>query len=89
MFAKKMKADIEYNMIEPNVYESTFHLGFAPAMKFPLRFDQPYEHKSPTGDKVVSVAEYRPGFDDIIAKTKVMKSFPTQFIPFSRADMKG
>ncbi|CAG5102125.1 Oidioi.mRNA.OKI2018_I69.chr1.g154.t1.cds [Oikopleura dioica] len=70
MFAKKMKCDIEYNKIEPNVYQSTFYLTIGPPMKFPLRFDQPYQHKSPTGDQVVSVAEFRPGFNDIIAKTK-------------------
>jgi len=69
MFAKKMKADVEYKLVKPSVYEATFYLSFAPPMKFPMRFDQPYQYKSPAGSRVQSVAKYRSMLDDIFVNT--------------------
>jgi len=77
MFAKKMKADVEYKLVKPSVYEATFYLSFAPPMKFPMRFDQPYQYKSPAGSKVQSVAEYRKILDDIFVNTKGGNEGPT------------
>jgi len=77
MFAKKMKADVEYKLVKPSVYEATFYLSFAPPMKFPMRFDQPYQYKSPAGSKVQSVAKYRSMLDDIFVNTKGGKEGPT------------
>ena len=71
MFAKKMKADVEYKLVKPSVYEATFYLSFAPPMKFPMRFDEPYHYKSPAGSKVQSEAKYRSMLDDIFVNTKV------------------
>jgi len=71
MLAKKMKADVEYKLVKPSVYEATFYLNFAPPMKFPMRFDQPYQYKSPAGSEVQSVAKYRSMLDDIFVNTKV------------------
>ena len=73
MLAKKMKADVEYKLVKPSVYEATFYLSLVPPMKFPMRFDQPYQYKSPAGSEVQSVAKYRSMLDDIFVKTKVKK----------------
>ena len=72
-FAKTLKADVEYSLIAPNVYESifVFKSSFVPKMRFPMRLDQPYQHKSPSGDNVQSVAKYRQELDDIFVSTKV------------------
>jgi len=77
MFAKKMKADVEYKLVKPSVYEATFYLSFAPPMKFPMRFDKPYQYKSPAGSKVQSVAQYRKMRDDIFVNTKGGNEGPT------------
>ena len=71
MFAKEMSADLEYEMVDVNVFQSSFHIPWMPPLKYPLRLDKPYEHDSPTGDPVISEARYRPELNDIFVETKV------------------
>lgn len=73
MFAKKMTADLEYTLVDLNVYTTTFYVSWMPPLKYPMRLDQPYEHKSPSGDPVTSVAQFRPEFDDIFVNTQVLQ----------------
>jgi len=56
MFAKKMTADLEYEMVNENEFTSTFYVSWMPPLKYPLRLDVPYEHDNPTGVPVVSEA---------------------------------
>lgn len=70
IFAKKMKADIEYEMVAKNVFRTTFYVSWMPPLKYPLRLDMPYEHENPTGDAVVSEARFRVEFNDIFVVTK-------------------
>jgi len=70
MFAKKMTADLEYEMVNENEFTSTFYVSWMPPLKYPLRLDVPYEHDNPTGVPVVSEASYRPEFNDIFVVSK-------------------
>jgi len=70
MFAKKMKADLEYEMVAEKVFRTTFYVSWMAPLKYPLRLDMPYEHDNPTGDAVVSEATYRAEFNDIFVVTK-------------------
>jgi len=72
IFAKKMEADVEYELLEPDVFKSTFYVSWMPIpLEYPLRFDEPYEYKSPIGDWVTSKARYRKEFNDIFVNTQV------------------
>ena len=76
MFAKKMEADVEYELLEPEVYRSTFYVSWMPLpLKYPLRLDEPYEYKSPIGDMVTSEAKYRSEFNDFLVNTQVYQLF--------------
>lgn len=70
MFAKKMTADLEYEMVGENDFRTTFYVSWMPPLKYPLRLDMPYEHDNPTGDPVVSEASYRAEFNDIFVVSK-------------------
>lgn len=70
MFAKKMTADLEYEMIGENEFRTTFYVSWMPPLKYPLRLDMPYEHDNPTGEPVVSEASYRAEFNDIFVVSK-------------------
>jgi len=72
IFAKKMEADVEYELLEPDVFKSTFYVSWMPIpLEYPLRFDEPYEYKSPNGEWVTSKAQYRNEFNDIFVNTQV------------------
>jgi hypothetical protein len=90
MFAKKMEADVEYELLEPEVYRSTFYVSWMPLpLEYPLRFDQPYEYKSPIGDMVTSKAQYRPEFNDILVNTQVLQLFDLHIKRFKKGGSEG